>query len=248
MKDHLVIRLSAPLMSFGSVRIDRFGPTSRLPHVSMITGLLANALGHSYPREAQKLDALQSRLSMTALTTERAHRAPTLTDLQTAGAPKSRDLWSPSGESETITTALSGPGAPPYLRVREYLEDAEVLIAISLSPEDPAPRINRLAAALRRPARTLFIGRKSCVPQTPIFVAIERAPDGPAAALRHRRLIAEPGEPLVLASSGAELPKVPGSALESAETSERNWEAGGLHGGEMQALTFTIRPEQTDVR
>ena len=185
---------------------------------------------------------------MTALTTERSYRAPTLTDLQTAGAPKSRDLWSPSGEGETITTALSGPGAPPYPRLREYLEDADVLVAISLSPENAAPRAPRLAEALRKPARTLFIGRKSCVPQAPIFVAIEQATDSPTAALRYRRLIAGPGEPLVMASSGAELPGVPDGALETAETSERNWEDGGLHGGEMRVLTLTIGPEQTDVR
>ena len=41
----LLLRLEAPLMSFGSVLVDKRGPTDRHPGTALITGLLANALG-----------------------------------------------------------------------------------------------------------------------------------------------------------------------------------------------------------
>ena len=42
---HLILRLEAPLMAFGGETIDNYGVIRRFPSASMLTGLLANALG-----------------------------------------------------------------------------------------------------------------------------------------------------------------------------------------------------------
>ena len=42
---HLILNLESPLMSFGGETIDNHGVTRRFPAASMLTGLLANALG-----------------------------------------------------------------------------------------------------------------------------------------------------------------------------------------------------------
>ena len=44
---HIVLTLEAPLMSFGREKIDQNRPTWDFPGLSMITGLLANALGYT---------------------------------------------------------------------------------------------------------------------------------------------------------------------------------------------------------
>src|SRR5215813_9680694 len=42
---HLILRLEAPLMSFGGDMIDANGPTLDFPLASLVIGLMANALG-----------------------------------------------------------------------------------------------------------------------------------------------------------------------------------------------------------
>ena len=43
--NHLILNLESPLMSFGGETIDNLGVIRWFPAVSMLTGLLANALG-----------------------------------------------------------------------------------------------------------------------------------------------------------------------------------------------------------
>ena len=45
MPRHLLIRLSSPLIAFGCEAIDNFGVIRDFPALSMVTGLMANALG-----------------------------------------------------------------------------------------------------------------------------------------------------------------------------------------------------------
>ena len=63
--DCLLLRLDAPLMSFGSVVVDQLNPTWRFPARSMLVGLLGNALGWDH-RDADRLQALQDRLRFAA--------------------------------------------------------------------------------------------------------------------------------------------------------------------------------------
>ena len=42
---HMILALEAPLMAFGGETVDNYGVVRSFPAASMLTGLLANALG-----------------------------------------------------------------------------------------------------------------------------------------------------------------------------------------------------------
>src|SRR5690625_5494486 len=58
----LIIRLDAPLMSFGAPMIDRHGKGPPDPALSMTTGMLVNALGYDHT-DYQRLRTLQNRIN-----------------------------------------------------------------------------------------------------------------------------------------------------------------------------------------
>jgi CRISPR system Cascade subunit CasD len=65
-------------------------------------------------------------------------------------------------------TALAEGDANPSVTLRTYLSDAAFLVAL----EGPDDLVGRAAAALRSPARTLFLGRKSCPPSVPVLAEV----------------------------------------------------------------------------
>ena len=44
-----------------------------------------------------------------------------------------------------------------------------VTVALRLEPDGEEPTLDDLAQALQEPARPLFIGRKPCLPSTPLY-------------------------------------------------------------------------------
>ncbi len=80
---HLIMRLEAPLMSFGGETIDNLGVIRRFPSASMLTGLLANALGWRRT-EAQRHQDLQDRLVFAARIAREPAGGLRMTDFQTA--------------------------------------------------------------------------------------------------------------------------------------------------------------------
>lgn len=172
----LILRLDGPLMSFGDRAIDEIRPTRRLPVRSMLTGILANALGYDH-REVTALARLQDRLRFAARL-DREGRP--LVDFQTAEIGKRDLMWTTRG---TPAERAGGEGSysGPVLRYRHYRADARVMVAISLEPADEAPDLEALAAAMRRPERPLFLGRKSCPPASPLLDRIIEAPSLAAA-------------------------------------------------------------------
>ena len=166
----LILRLEGPLMSFGDVAIDEIRPTRRLPARSMLTGLLANALGWAH-RDVEQLDRLQERLRFAA----RLDRdGQGLVDFQTAELAKDDPLWTTRGvPAERAGGAASYSG--PALRYRHYIADAAVTVALTLVPAEEAPDLAALEAALLRPERPLFIGRKGCPPGRPVLDGVVAA-------------------------------------------------------------------------
>jgi CRISPR system Cascade subunit CasD len=61
------------------------------------------------------------------------------------------------------------------LRYRDYHAGLDVLVALRLEPDGEAPTLSDLAHALDHPARPLFIGRKSCLPNRRIFAGWQEA-------------------------------------------------------------------------
>lgn len=166
------MRLEAPLMSFGGPQVDSIGPTMDFPGTSLLCGLFANALGWHH-RDADRTQRLQDRLRVAA----RADLpGQTLTDYQTADLGQAFLIdtgWTTRHEREDrVSGASSRTGT--HIRLRDYLVDSIYTVAISLVGEEQ-PDINALAAALRSPARPLFIGRKTCIPAAPMFLDRVRA-------------------------------------------------------------------------
>ncbi len=171
--DHpwLVLRLEAPLLAFGGVAIDQVGITRDFPAASMLTGLLANALGWQRT-EWQAHQALQDRLVF-GVRRDRESDTGILTDMQNAQLQKNDRGWTTYGTPEGRAGASY---MAPHRRQRDYHADACVTVVLRLEPASDSPDIDDLAAALDRPARPLFIGRKPCLPSCPLRVDIINAP------------------------------------------------------------------------
>ena len=61
----LLLRFDAPLVSFGAPMVDQNGVVQRFPTLSLLTGLIANALGWEHA-DAEKLASLQERIRYAA--------------------------------------------------------------------------------------------------------------------------------------------------------------------------------------
>jgi CRISPR system Cascade subunit CasD len=163
----LHLRLAAPLMAFGGVAIDHVGPTREFPSASALTGLLANALGLRREESAQHQE-LQERLIFGALSVVPEGRTAALvvTDTQNAKLEKSDRGWTTRGVPEGRAGATYDS---PHRRRRDYLADHETRVVLRLAAGD-GPALDDVAMALERPARPLFIGRKPCLPTSPMLV------------------------------------------------------------------------------
>ena len=58
---------------------------------------------------------------------------------------------------------------PPTGDNAEYHADLSVRVVMRLAPAEEPPTLDELADAIDRPARPLFLGRKSCLPSTPLL-------------------------------------------------------------------------------
>ena len=217
------LRLRAPLGAFGGETIDAHGVIRDFPSQSMLTGLLANALGWTRSMRAEH-QSLQERIVFGALW-EQELGLSRMTDYQTAQLGKNDRAWTTRGIPAGRAGGL-GTYAGAHQRWRDYHTDLRVAVVLRLEPADATPTVQDLARALDRPARPLFIGRKSCLPSGPIFDGwIEEAADVRTAL----QDVATAGGPPLLAfwpeSEGDD-----GAHRTTDVTDERNW-LSGLHGG-----------------
>jgi CRISPR system Cascade subunit CasD len=136
------------------------------PGTSLICGLLANALGWCH-HDRDKTQALQQRLLVAARADLPGHR---LTDYQTADLGQAFLIdtgWTTRHQREDRTSGSSKTGT--HIRLRDYIADSAYTVAVALSG-DEQPGLDRLQSALNTPARPLFIGRKTCIPTSPILL------------------------------------------------------------------------------
>ena len=163
----LIFRFDAPLMSFGGVKVDQHNVTDRFPGLSLISGLIANALGWVHA-DGDKIQRLQDRI----LLASRWDIEPVIiVDYQTVnlGQKKMRAAgWTTRGTPEH---RAGGPAAKfgTHLRYRHYLSNGVLTSAIALR-NDESPDICIIEKAMVKPARPLFIGRKACLPASRIFM------------------------------------------------------------------------------
>lgn len=226
MQEHLLLRLQAPLMAFGGEAIDQRGVIRDLPAASMLTGLLANALGWSRT-DTERLDALQDRLVFAV----RIDRPGTrIQDFQTAQLGKRDRGWTTRGAPEGRAGGDATYDAP-HLRYRDYHADAAVTVALRLDPADRDPTLATIASALDEPARPLFLGRKPCLPcgrlllgVTEAGTAVHAVIDAPLAS--H----VEEGETGLRLFWSAEEGDIPTPRRTFNLCDHRNWRTG-VHGG-----------------
>ena len=217
---YLLLVLEAPLMSFGREMVDAQGPVAEFPATSMLTGLLANALG--WRREQREAHAaLQDRLHLAVRLDRVGHL---FTDFQTAQLGKSDVGWTTRGRRE----GRAGDSySSPHIRLRDFAADASVAVALYLNPADEQPTVDDLAVAVRHPARPLFLGRKPCLPSRPVLHGIGDHSDLLAALAAIPR--AQDAAPLPLVQLPEDADAVAGDELRMI-SDERNW-ISGVHGG-----------------
>ncbi|WP_446831994.1 type I-E CRISPR-associated protein Cas5/CasD [Candidatus Foliamicus sp.] len=224
------------MASFGAEAIDAHGRTADFPTQSMLTGLLANALGwtRSMREEHQEL---QNRLVYGAL---RLHE-PTLgnfTDYQTARLQKADRAWTTRGHP---AGRHGGPGtyAGSHQRWRDYHSDVRVLGVLRLRHTEQPPTLDNLARALEHPARTLFVGRKNCLPTARIFNGwVEDAPNVQTALS-----MVAPNHGASFRALWPESESTERAYLRTSTTDQRNW-LTGLHGGQRRVCEGLLSPAE----
>jgi CRISPR system Cascade subunit CasD len=232
----LLMRLEAPLMAFGREMVDATGPTRDDPDVSLVAGLLANALG--YTRSDYALhQTLQDRLRLAARIDREGHP---LIDFQTAELGRNDRGWTTRGVPEGREGGTAAYESP-HLRYRHYRADAALTIAISLDDPQKTPTLDDFAAALSEPARPLFVGRKPCLPAGRLLIgvleaetllnALDTAPtlDG---GERHRHILS-------LADAAKLDPARVHGRENQRRTVHRDW-AAGVHVGQETRVVVTL--------
>ena len=167
MANHLILNLEAPLMSFGGETVDNLGVIRPFPAVSMLTGLLANALGWRRV-DRQRHQDLQDRIVFAARIDRESHGSLSMQDFQTAHLGANDKGWTTRGAPDERAGGANTYNSP-HLRYRDYHVDMRVTVALRLDPADGNPTLEGLATALDEPMRPLFIGRKPCLPSAPLF-------------------------------------------------------------------------------
>lgn len=237
--NHLILALEAPLMAFGGETVDNYGVVRWFPAASMLTGLLANALGWRRT-EGARHQSLQDRLVFAARIDREPADGARLTDFQTAAISKRDSSWTTRGAAE----GREGGGYTNTLRYRDYLADMRLTVALRLQGDGIEPTTERLAEALQQPFRPLFIGRKPCLPSERLFQGFQDGTTALAALLT---------TPLAESNGGAESVRVQWPEGEGVAevrsnrtymlTDQRNW-ISGLHGGGRSVCESTIPAER----
>lgn len=206
--DFLVFQLQAPLSSWGEPAVGEFRGTAEHPSQSALVGLIGAALGVDRNDEAAHA-ALRDGYGF-AVGLQSA--GSLLRDYHTAQVPSRSALKGRPHATRRDELAVPKPDLSTILSTRDYRQNAGSLVAVqprtSHSPPYPLPT---LAAALREPLFTLYLGRKACPPAAPLWpqiIAAESAKDAfahyaqmyetarLAAADRRGRLPLEPLLPL----------------------------------------------------
>ena len=241
MKRHLVLRLDAPLMSFGGVAIDNFGITDAWPSASLLTGLIGNALGY----RRTDGDALQDLQDCLVFACRADHEGARLTDFQTAELKKNDRGWTTRGQPESRDGARYDG---PHRRYRDFWTDRIVTVAMRLEPVEREPDLEQLAQALRSPARPLFIGRKPCLPAAPLFVgwsegesSLDAVSRFPAPRSHEGKRRTEPNDCMAFAPvHDRPHPFIAEQFREVRISGRRNW-SSDVHGGEQRWLEGRLR-------
>ena len=163
----------------GDLMDDSAGPTRDFPTLSLVTGLIANAMGWERFNH-RPLQLLQDSTIM-ASRIDRNPAPDNLIDYQTAALKFDDQGWTTHGQPQGRTGDKSKYDHPHILH-RHYLQDALATIAIAMDLDSEIITAESIAKALQNPLRPLYIGRRTCIPSCEIYAGTVYA-DSPLAAL-----------------------------------------------------------------
>ncbi|MGX8705189.1 MAG: type I-E CRISPR-associated protein Cas5/CasD [bacterium] len=146
----LLLRLAAPLQSWGLNAIFNIRQTDNVPSKSGVVGLLASALGRRREESVADLDALRFGVRV-------VRGGKLLCDYHTVSRnPNPRPALNKTD----------------YVTKRYYLSDAVFIVGFE---SGDTAFLTALDAALREPAYPLFLGRRSCPPTPPLSLGVSEA-------------------------------------------------------------------------
>lgn len=158
----LVLRLAAPMQSWGTRSQFNRRATDGRPSKAGIVGLLASALGRPRGADISDLVALQMAVRVDQPGT-------VMVDYHTVSTLDGTPL--PSSETNAKGKQAKAGKKTTHITRRSYLHDAVFVVVLSGNEQLLAD----LAETLRHPTWALFLGRRSCPPTGPLLVD---GPDG----------------------------------------------------------------------
>jgi CRISPR system Cascade subunit CasD len=237
----IILRLDAPIVSFGAPSIDQNGVVQQFPGLSMIVGLVANALGWRH-QDTVRLGRLQDRLRFAA----RIDRpGEPIVDYQTVALGTAwmdpyRSGWTTRG---LIARRGGASSEGTHQRYRHYRADSLHTVAFCLDGDEP-PSLDDMASALREPARPLFVGRKCCLPAAQLFAGIVEAPSLLQALASVPRASRAKSGPLLACCFESEDPSAfVGGSRVTAVTDERDW-SNRIHVGRRLMREGELNPPE----
>lgn len=155
----LLLRLAAPMQSWGVDSKFETRQSLREPSKSGVIGLLAAALG--CPR-----DQLPPRLLELKMAVRVDQEGQVFTDYHTVHGIAADDMGRISRDADGRRKLARNR---KFVTHRQYLHDAVFVVALE---HEDAQWLNALADALRTPAFSLFLGRRSCPPTLPLVLDV----------------------------------------------------------------------------
>lgn len=176
--NYLVFQLQAPLSSWGEPAVGEFRGTAEHPSQSALIGLLGAALGLLRDDEAAHAALRDGYGFAVALLSG----GSLLRDYHTAQVPPRAALKGRPQATRRNELAIPKTDLSTILSTRDYRQNAASLVAVQPRRGGTPPHtLVNLAAALRHPQFTLYLGRKACVPAAPLWPQVIEAESARAA-------------------------------------------------------------------
>ncbi|MBI3371757.1 MAG: type I-E CRISPR-associated protein Cas5/CasD [Betaproteobacteria bacterium] len=174
----LVLRLDGPMQAWGTHTYEDFRPSNLFPTRSGLLGLLGACLGIDR-RDREELNHLAASVEF-AVRMDRKALRPERDGSQKKDALKLSDF-------HTVLNARKVDGSVnknPVVSTREYLYDAVFTVAVE-ERSGALVSLDCIAGALRKPAFTPVLGRRSCPIARPLLDG------GPVEAIDAKSLLAK---------------------------------------------------------
>lgn len=165
----MVLRLSAPMQSWGQIGRKSYKPTAQYPSKSGVAGIIANASNIARNDEISigKIASMEMCIFALSFGTQ-------ATDYQTIGCGTDRRQDIPLTTTASILSTKRGKLIGKQKQIvtyRNYLADADFIVIC----EGKSDSIDKYSEALKYPFRPLFLGRKSYLPSRPILDSVQES-------------------------------------------------------------------------